>query len=367
MNNLRKKDIQQLQEDIVEIIKSLNLDEKRKKLTLLEQESLQKDFWKDSQKAQDTMNQISFLQEELDTAKELEEGVSSLLELFYSIKKEERESQEKELFEEYLSLKEKLDKFSLRKFLSDKHDSLKATLSINAGQGGTESNDWVQMLYRMYTMFFDKQGWKYTTTEMTKGTETGLSSVTIDVQQPYAFGMLKKEHGVHRLVRISPYNSQGLRQTTFAAVEVLPLFEGEEKTDTSLEIPDKDIDFKAVRSSGPGGQSVNKTSSAVQLTHVPTGITVHCSEHKSQAQNRERAMQILRARLWRIKEEKKIEKVSEIQGEQKVAGWGNQIRNYILHPYKLVKDLRTGVESKEPEKVLDGELEMFLEAQVRLK
>jgi peptide chain release factor 2 len=179
--------------------------------------------------------------------------------------------------------------------------------------------------------------------------------------------MLKKEHGVHRLVRISPYNAQGLRQTTFAAVEVLPIFEEKESKDSTLEIPDKDIQFKAVRSSGPGGQSVNKTSSAVQLTHIPTNITVHSSEHKSQAQNRESAMQLLRAKLWRIKEKEKIEKISQIRGEQKEASWGNQIRNYILHPYKLVKDLRTGVESKEPEKVLDGNIEEFLEAQVRLK
>jgi len=179
--------------------------------------------------------------------------------------------------------------------------------------------------------------------------------------------MLKGEHGVHRLVRISPYNAQGLRQTTFAAVEVLPIFSNDDTQDSSLEIPDKDIAFKAVRGSGPGGQSVNKTSSAVQLTHTPTGITVHSSEHKSQAQNRKSAMQILKARLWRIKEEKKMEKISEIKGEYKVAGWGNQIRNYILHPYKLVKDLRTGVESKDPENILDGNIEKFLEAQVRLQ
>ncbi len=364
MNSLRKKNIQSLKKDIEETVKSLNLEKKEKEVTLLEQESLQDDFWENSQKAQDTMSRISYLQEEISTAQELQEEISSLEELFNSIRKE---TQQNDLVEEYLSLREKLDKFSLRKFLSGKYDSLKAVLTINAGQGGTESNDWVEMLYRMYTMFFDKQGWKYTTTEITKGSETGLSSVSINIHEPYVFGMLKKEHGVHRLVRISPYNAQGLRQTTFAGVEVLPIFENKENKDSSLEIPSKDILFKAVRSSGPGGQSVNKTSSAVQLTHIPTGITVHSSEHKSQAQNRERAMQILRGKLWRIKEEKKMEKTSEIKGEYKVAGWGNQIRNYILHPYKLVKDLRTGVESKEPENILDGNIEKFLEAQVRLQ
>jgi peptide chain release factor 2 len=223
------------------------------------------------------------------------------------------------------------------------------------------------MLYRMYTMFFDKQGWKHTTTEITKGSEAGLSSVTIQIEEPYSFGMLKKEHGVHRLVRISPYNAQGLRQTTFAGVEILPMLKDSEESKEGLEIPEKDISFKAVRSSGPGGQSVNKTSSAVQITHIPTGITVHSSEHKSQAQNRKEAMRILKAKLWRIKEEKQVEKISEITGEQKAAAWGNQIRNYVLHPYKLVKDLRTGVESQSPEDVLDGGIEKFLEAQVRLQ
>lgn len=364
MNDLRKKNIKSLKKDADETVKSLGLEEKKKEVNLLEQESLQDNFWENSQKAQDTMSRISYLQDEISMAEQLQKEISSLEELFNSIKKE---TEQNELIEEYLSLRERLDKFSLRKFLSNKYDSLKAVLSINAGQGGTESNDWVEMLYRMYTMFFDKQGWEYTVGEITKGSEAGLSSVTMNVQQPYAFGMLKKEHGVHRLVRISPYNAQGLRQTTFAGVEVLPIFETKDTQDTTLEIPSKDILFKAVRSSGPGGQSVNKTSSAVQLTHIPTSITVHCSEHKSQAQNRERAMEILRAKLWRIKEEKKMEKISEIKGETKVAGWGNQIRNYILHPYKLVKDLRTGVESNSPENVLDGDIEKFLEAQVRLQ
>jgi len=179
--------------------------------------------------------------------------------------------------------------------------------------------------------------------------------------------MLKKEHGVHRLVRISPYNAQGLRQTTFAGVEVLPMLKDSQEEKDDLEIPEKDISFKAVRSSGPGGQSVNKTSSAVQITHLPTGITVHSSEQKSQAQNRKAAMKILKAKLWRLKEEKQVEKISEITGEQKAAAWGNQIRNYVLHPYKLVKDLRTGVESQNPEDVLDGDIDKFLEAQVRLQ
>ena len=287
--------------------------------------------------------------------------VINLKELFNSI---ERETDQNQLIEEYISLKERLDKFSLRKFLSGKYDSLKAILSISAGQGGTESNDWVEMLYRMYSMYFDKEGWKYDVVDVNKGSETGMTNVTIYLNQPYSFGLLKKEHGAHRLVRISPYNAQGLRQTTFAGVEVLPQFED---IDEEIDINEKDIEFKAVRSSGPGGQSVNKTSSAVQITHIPTGISVHSSDQKSQAQNRESAMKTLRAKLWRIKEEKQLKKIEDIKGEYKVAGWGNQIRNYILHPYKLVKDLRTGIESSDPKNILDGNIDKFLEAQVRME
>lgn len=364
MNDLRKKDVLELKRDIEETIKSLKLADKERDLKLLESETLDENFWKDQDKAKETMFKISVIQDEIQTARLLQDDIESLEELFNSL---EKETEQNNLIEDYLAIKTKLDKFSLRKFLSEEYDSLGAILSINAGQGGTESNDWVEMLYRMYTMFFDKQGWKYTTTEITKGNEAGLSSVTIQIDEPYAFGMLKKEHGVHRLVRISPYNAQGLRQTTFAGVEVLPMLKDSEENKEDLEIPEKDISFKAVRSSGPGGQSVNKTSSAVQITHIPTGISVHSSEHKSQAQNRKEAMRILKAKLWRIKEEKQVEKISQITGEQKAAAWGNQIRNYVLHPYKLVKDLRTGVESQNPEDVLDGDIEKFLEAQVRLQ
>jgi peptide chain release factor 2 len=361
MNDLRKKDIIDLQKDIEETVKSLNLDEKKKEIILLENESIQENFWKNRKTAQDTMNKLAYLKDEVDTAQNLLKDISSLSELFNSVQKE---TQQNELIDEYLNLREKLDKFSLKKFLSDKYDSLKAVITLNAGQGGTESNDWVEMLYRMYTMYFDKQEWKYTTTHIVKGNEAGISTVSIQIDQPFAFGMLKKEHGAHRLVRISPFNAQGLRQTTFAGVEVLPIFEN---VDSSLEIPSKDISFKAVRASGPGGQSVNKTSSAVQITHIPTGITVHSSDLKSQAQNRENAMQILRSKLWRIKEEKKLKEISDIKGDYKLAGWGNQIRNYILHPYKLVKDLRTNIESSDPESVLNGNIDEFLEAQIRMK
>ena len=360
MNDLRKNDLIKLSEEINQSINALNLEKKKEDLLSLEEKSVQSDFWKDNNKAQDTMNKIAYLRDEIETVESLQDEISSLVELFDDLE----ENNQNQLTEDYLSLKERLEKFSLRKFLSGKYDNLKAILSITAGQGGTESNDWAAMLFRMYTMYFDKEGWAYEVISLHKGNEAGITNATIHINQPYSFGLLKKEHGAHRLVRISPYNAQGLRQTTFAGIEVLPQFED---IDDEIEINEKDIEFKAVRSSGPGGQNVNKTSTAVQITHIPTGISAHSSDSKSQTLNRENAMQILRAKLWRIKEEKQLKRINDIKGEYKVAGWGNQIRNYILHPYKLVKDLRTGIESNNPKDILDGNIDKFLEAQVRIE
>ncbi|HVX92783.1 MAG TPA: peptide chain release factor-like protein, partial [Candidatus Dojkabacteria bacterium] len=239
-----------------------------------------------------------------------------------------------------------------------------AILSIHAGQGGTEANDWAEMLMRMYVRFCERMGWKCQIVHMVQGTEAGISTVTLNISGPFAFGKLKRESGTHRLVRQSPFNAQSLRQTSFAGVEVMPVISEE---DNEIVIRDEDIDFKAVRASGAGGQHVNKTSSAVQITHIPTGISVHSSEQRDQFQNKKAALAILKAKLWQIEEDKRAEEMARIKGVHKIAGWGNQIRNYVLHPYKLVKDLRTGVETSNPEAVLDGDLEAFIDAQVRLK
>jgi len=361
MVDLRKKDIQKLSTDLLETITSLDLENKRERLIKLQNETLKENFWSDSENAKKIMTEIGELQDEINSIDSLKEDINSLVEMFDSAKKE---TEQNDLIEEYESLREKLDRFSLVKFLSGKYDSADCLLSIHAGQGGTEANDWTQILFRMYTMYCEKQGWKYEVQNMVKGTEAGISTVTISITGRYAYGMLKKEAGTHRLVRISPFNAQGLRQTTFAGVEVLPMMA---ELDKEIEIPEKDIDFKAVLSGGPGGQSVNKTSSAVMITHIPTGITIHSSNERSQAQNRQNAMGILKAKLWSIKQEERVDEISEIKGNYKIPGWGNQIRNYILHPYKLVRDLRTNIESSDPESVLDGNLEKFIEAQIKLK
>lgn len=360
MNEISKKEIQKLSEKILDIEDSLDTDNKREILKSLEQESSKEDFWKNQQHAQDVSIQIADLNGEISKIDSLKEDLNTL-----SLFLEEPLEESTQYLSDTLSqIEEDIKEFESLKFLSGKYDSANASLSIHAGQGGTEAEDWAEMLFRMYTMYLGKREWKYNVTNVVKGTQAGIATITLEISGKYAYGVLKQEHGTHRLVRLSPYNAQNLRQTSFAAVEVIPILKD---LGHDIEIPDKDILFKATKSGGPGGQNVNKTSSAVQIAHIPTGIVVNCSEERSQLQNREKAMQILKAKLWKIVEENRLKEISEIKGDYKLAGWGNQIRNYILHPYKLVKDLRTNVESNNPESVLDGNIEEFLEAQLRIQ
>ncbi len=360
MNSISKRDIEELAQKVDDIAKSLDIDSKKDILRSLEQESRKENLWEDNKHAQDVLAQIADINNEIDSITKLQQNINSLLSLIEENKKEDEEL----LTQEYERLEKEISQFESLKFLSGKYDNCSATMSIHSGQGGTEANDWAEMLFRMYTMYIEKKGWKYTVTNILKGQEVGISTITLDIYGKYAYGILKREHGTHRLIRLSPFNSQNLRQTSFAGVEIIPILDNLEK---DIEIPESDIEFKATKSGGPGGQNVNKTSSAVQITHIPTGITVHCSQERSQLQNRQKAMQILKGKLWKILEENRIKEISEIKGNYKIAGWGNQIRNYILHPYKLVKDLRTGIELSNPESVLDGNLDELLEAQLRIQ
>ncbi len=360
MPNISKKNIIELSEKLSDIEKSLDISSKKEKLKTLENESTKENLWTNQENAQKILSEINDLTEEINQIEKLEEETNTLISLYEELGGEEFEN----IIQDFESLKEKISTFEIYTFLSNTYDKSSAILSIHSGQGGVEANDWTEMLYRMYTMYFDKKEWKYTVTDITKGNETGISTVTLEVEGKYAYGLLKKEHGTHRLVRISPFNAQGLRQTSFAGVEVIPLFK---ELNKEIEIPESDIEFKAVRSSGPGGQNVNKTSTAVQITHKPTKITVHCSEGRTQQGNRDKAIQILKGKLWKIIEENRLKEISDIKGGYKLAGWGNQIRNYILHPYKLVKDLRTGIETNNVESVLNGHIDNFVEAQVRIQ
>lgn len=359
MNSISKKEIENLIQKVNDIKESLHIDSKREILTQLEKESSNQNLWDNPKNAQQILSQISDIKQEILEIELIEEELNSLLSLISL----SNENEQILLQDEYLKLKDRVYTLESLKFLSGRYDVCNATISIHSGQGGTEANDWAEMLFRMYTMYIDKKGWKYSVTNILKGQEVGISTVTLDIYGKYAYGILKREHGTHRLIRLSPFNSQNLRQTSFAGVEVIPILNELEK---DIEIPDSDIEFKATKSGGPGGQNVNKTSSAVQITHIPTGITVHCSEERSQLQNRTKAMQILKGKLWKILEENRIAEMKDIKGDYKLAGWGNQIRNYILHPYKLVKDLRTNVEISTPEDVLDGNLDHLLEAQLRI-
>jgi len=322
----------------------------------LEKESAEPAFWLDQLKAQDTMRRLAEQKRVVEQWRELEKKVADLTELAQLAG--EDESMQAEIAAEAEQAAEALDNLEFQLAFSGEYDERNAILAVHAGAGGTESQDWAEMLMRMYLRWAERHGYQAEILESTPGEEAGMKSVLIEVSGDYAYGYLKAEHGVHRLVRLSPFDADHARHTSFALVEVMP----EARTDVDVEIGPDDLKVEAFRSSGPGGQHMQKTSSAVRLTHLPTGLVVTCQSERSQYRNKDIAMKILQSRILELELEKRAEEKAKLKGKHIAAGWGNQIRSYVLHPYKMVKDHRTEFQSVNPEAVLDGELDGLLEA-----
>jgi peptide chain release factor 2 len=335
-------------------VKKLDLEKLDTELAELHQQAAAPDFWSDNLRAQDVMKQVSKLENRITPWRELEKALGEISELASLNDASLQNDLEKQLAEvetKYGALKSQL-KFN------GTFDDFDAIVSIHAGAGGTDAQDWAQMLLRMYVRFAEKSDYTVSTIDESAGEEAGIKSVTLEISGSFVYGKLKGEHGVHRLVRLSPFNADNLRQTSFAKVEVMPKID---KPDV-VEIDDKDLKIDVYRSGGKGGQSVNTTDSAVRITHLPTGIVVAIQNERSQLQNKETAMTILRSKLAQLQQEQHLENLAELKGPNEQAAWGNQIRSYVLHPYKQVKDLRTRYETSDPEAVLDGGLDALIDA-----
>lgn len=322
---------------------------------------LEPNFWNDQQGAQKVINEANGLKDLVNEYKELVDTQENL-ELTHDLVKEEEDSElHAELESELHDLVTRLNEFELQLLLSEPYDKNNAILELHPGAGGTESQDWGSMLLRMYTRWGEKKGFKVETLDYLAGDEAGIKSVTLLIKGHNAYGYLKAEKGVHRLVRISPFDSSGRRHTSFVSCEVMPEF----NDDIEIEIRTEDLRIDTYRSSGAGGQHINTTDSAVRITHIPTGVVVSCQSERSQIKNRETAMSMLKAKLYQREIEEKEKQLAEIRGEQKEIGWGSQIRSYVFHPYSMVKDHRTNTESGNVQAVMDGDIDSFINAYLR--
>ncbi|PKE19679.1 peptide chain release factor 2 [Macrococcoides caseolyticum] len=339
-----------------------DLEEKETNIKEYEEMMADPDFWNDGDKAQDIINKNNALKSVVQEFSTLEEGLENSEVLFEMYKEESDEDTHQELIEQLNTLQQIANDFELKMLLSGEFDANNAILELHPGAGGTESQDWGEMLLRMYQRFADKKGFKVETVDYLPGDEAGIKSVTLLIKGHNAYGYLKAEKGVHRLVRISPFDSSGRRHTSFVSCEVTPEFDND---NIEIEINSEDIKIDTYRASGAGGQHVNTTDSAVRITHQPTGIVVTCQNERSQIKNREQAMKMLKAKLYQKKIEEQEAELAAIRGEQKEIGWGSQIRSYVFHPYSMVKDHRTNVETGNTNAVMDGDIDLFIDAYLK--
>ncbi|MCA1322185.1 peptide chain release factor 2 [Bacillus tianshenii] len=358
-----RHELEKMAKRLVEFRGSLDLEVKERRIAELDNEMSNPEFWNDQNAAQVVINEANALKEPVSQFNELSENYENL-QLTYDLLKEEPDAElQEELSSEVKTVTEDFNKFELQLLLSGEHDKNNAILELHPGAGGTESQDWGSLLLRMYTRWAERKGFKVETLDYLPGDEAGIKSVTLLIKGHNAYGYLKAEKGVHRLVRISPFDSSGRRHTSFVSCEVMPEFDD----NIEIEIRTEDLKIDTYRASGAGGQHINTTDSAVRITHTPTNVVVTCQTERSQIKNRERAMKMLQAKLYQKKLDEQQAELDEIRGEQKDIGWGSQIRSYVFHPYSMVKDHRTNTEVGNTQAVMDGDLDPFIDAYLRSK
>ncbi len=353
-----KSKLNALKPALEELRSGLGLDTAAREVEELEMKAAQPGFWDDPEESQKVVSRMGALKAKIENFQEVYTQQEDLLTLCEIALEENDESMLEELKNGFLQLEEGISTQKLSTLLTGEYDKNNVIMSFHAGAGGTEAQDWCEMLYRMYTRWAERHGFKYKIMDYLDGDEAGLKSAEILIEGENAYGFLKSESGVHRLVRISPFDSSGRRHTSFSAIEVIP----EIPDDVEVEIRPEDVEMQVYRASGAGGQHINKTSSAVRLTHLPTGIVVACQTERSQFQNKENCMKMLRSKLVEIKEREHLDKISDIKGDQKKIEWGSQIRSYVFMPYTLAKDTRTAFESSNINAVMDGDIDGFINA-----